>query len=117
MDMAMADMEHLAMVDTDITRADMVTMTDMAMDRAHMVMKTMETKVKMTLLAMRMKKMSKTMTDIAMETVGTVRRADMAMETVDMVTETMNMAMETVDTDTETMDMVKEMVDTVTVVD
>merc|ERR1719474_2334520 len=61
-------------------------------------MKTMETKIKMTLLAMIMKKMSKTMMDIAMDTVGTVRRADMAMETVDMVTETMDMAMETVDT-------------------
>merc|ERR1711962_1406085 len=63
------------------------------------------------------KKMSKTMMDIAMETVDTVRRADMAMETVDMVTETMDMAMETVDTDTEIMDMVKETVDTVTMVD
>merc|ERR1711948_41414 len=50
------------------------------------------------------------MMDIAMETVGTVRRADMAMETMDM-------AMETMDTDTETMDMVKETVDTVTMVD
>merc|ERR1712180_154335 len=77
----------------------------------------METKTKMTLLAMITKKMSKTMTDIAMETVGTVRRADMAMETVDMVMETMDMAMETVDTDMETMDMVKETVDTVTMVD
>merc|ERR1712079_831620 len=71
----------------------------------------------MTLLAMVAKKMSKTTTDIAMETVGTVRRVDMTMETVDMVTETMDMAMETVDTDTETMDMVKETVDTVTMVD
>merc|ERR1712079_27406 len=70
----------------------------------------METKVEMTLLAMIMKKLSKTMMDIAMETVGTVRRADMVMETMDM-------AMETVDTDTETMDMVKETVDTVTMVD
>merc|ERR1711962_650033 len=85
----------------------MVIMTDMAKDKVHMAMKTKETKIEMTLLAMIMKKMSKTMTDIAMETVVTVRRADMAMETVDMVTETMNMAMETVDTDTETMDMVK----------
>merc|ERR1712223_1819811 len=103
---------------TDITRADMVIiMTDMAMDRVHTVMKTMATKIKMTLLAMITKKMSKTTTDIAMETVGTVRRADMAMETVDMVTETMDMAMEMVDTDTETMDMVKETVDTVTMVD
>merc|ERR1711902_274994 len=51
-----------------------------------------------------------------METVGTVRRADMAMETVDMVTETMDIAMETVDTDTETMDMAMETVDTVTMV-
>merc|ERR1711962_1432362 len=80
-------------------------MKDMAKDRAHMVMKTMETKIKMTLLAMITKKMSKTMTDIAMEMVGTVRRADMAMETVvtvtvkvDTITETMDMAMETVDT-------------------
>merc|ERR1712180_84651 len=77
----------------------------------------METKIKMTLLAMITKKMSKTMTDIAMETVGTARRADMAMETVDMVTETMGMAMETVDTDTETMDMVMETVDTIMMVD
>merc|ERR1711918_197692 len=38
------------------------------------------------------------MTDIAMETVDTVRRADMAMEKVDTNTETMDMAMETVDT-------------------
>merc|ERR1712156_1343110 len=104
-------MEHLAMVDMDITRADMVIMMDMAKDREHMGMKTMETKIKMTHLAMITKKMSKTMMDIAMETVDTVRRADMAMETVDMVTETMAMAMEMVDTDTETMDMVKEMVD------
>merc|ERR1719474_1955711 len=88
------------MEDTDITRADMVIMTDMAKDRAHMVMKTMETKVKMTLLAMITKKMSKTMMDIAMETVDTVRREVMAMETMDMVKETMDMAMETVDTDT-----------------
>merc|ERR1711962_1502037 len=65
----------------------------------------METKTKMILLAMIMKKLSKTMMDTAMETVGTVRRVDMAMETMDM-------AMETVDTDKETMDMVKEMVDT-----
>ena len=79
------------MTDTDITRADMVIMTDMAMDRAHMVMKTMETKVKMTLLAMITKKMSKTMTDIVMETMDTVRRADTAMETVDTDTETMDM--------------------------
>merc|ERR1712180_553797 len=78
-DMDMADTEHLAMEDTDITRADMVIMMDMAKDRAHMVMKTMETKIKMTLQAMITKKMSKTMTDIAMETVDTVRRADMAM--------------------------------------
>merc|ERR1712200_211926 len=85
-------------VDTAITSADMVLMMDMAMDRAHMAMKTMETKIKMTLLAMITKKMSKTMMDIAMETVGTVRRADMAMETVDMDTEIMDMAMETVDT-------------------
>merc|ERR1712142_186421 len=87
------------------------------MDRAHMVMKTMETKIKMTLLAMITKKMSKTMTDIAMEMVDTVRRADMAMETVGMVTETMDMAMETVDTDTKTMDMAMETVDTVTMMD
>merc|ERR1711962_1221178 len=44
------------------------------------------------------KKMSKTMMDIAMETVGTARRADMAMETVDTNKETMDMVMETVDT-------------------
>merc|ERR1711962_1068877 len=94
----------------DITRADMVIMMDMAKDRMRMAMKTMETKIKMTLLAMIMKKMSKTTTDIAMETVGTVKRADMAMETMDMVTETMDMAMETVD-------MVKETMDTVTMVD
>merc|ERR1719357_455942 len=54
-------------------------MTDMAKDRVHMAMKTMETKIKMTLLAMIMKKMSKTMTDIVTETVDTVRRADMEM--------------------------------------
>merc|ERR1711988_1975810 len=85
-DMDMADMEHLAMEDTDITRADMVK------DRAHMVMKTMETKIKMTLLAVITKKMSKKMKDIAMETV--------IMVTVKMDTdmETMDMAMETVDT-------------------
>merc|ERR1719495_3138436 len=101
------------MEDTDITRADMVTMMDMAKDRAHTVMKTKETRIKMTLLAMITKKMSKTMTDIAMEPVGMVRRADMAMETVDMVTETMDM----VDTDTDTMDMAMETVDTVTMMD
>merc|ERR1712014_467324 len=83
---------------------------DMAKDRAHMVMKTTETKIKMTLLAMITKKMSKTMTDIAMETVGTVKRVDMAMETMDMV-------METVDMDTETMDMAMETVDTIMMVD
>merc|ERR1719462_244619 len=77
----------------------------------------METKVKMTLLAIIMKKMSKTMTDIVMETVDTVRRADMAMEMVDTDTETMDMAMETVDTDTKTMDMAMETVDTVMMVD
>merc|ERR1712014_146670 len=82
----------------------------MAKDRAHMVMKTTETKIKMTLLAMITKKMSKTMTDIAMETVGTVKRVDMAMETMDMV-------METVDMDTETMDMAMETVDTIMMVD
>merc|ERR1719357_1438749 len=74
-------------------------MTDIAKDRAHMAMKTMETKVKMTLLAMIMKKMSKTMMDIAMETVDTVRREDMAMKTVIMVTvkvDTNREAMETV---------------------
>merc|ERR1712156_298809 len=103
-------MEHLAMVDMDITRADMVIMMDMAKDRVHMAMKTMETKVKMTLLAMIAKKMSKTMKDIAMETVDTVRRADMAMETVDTDTETMDMAMETVDT-IMTVDMAPLMVD------
>merc|ERR1712039_702699 len=110
-DMAMAGMGHLAMEDTDIARADMgIRMTDMDKDKVHMAMITMETRIKMTPLAMITKKMSKTMMDIAMETVGTVRRADMAMETMDM-------AMETVDTDTETMDMVKETVDTVTMVD
>merc|ERR1719495_2275836 len=83
------------MEDTDITRADMVTMMDMAKDRAHTVMKTKETRIKMTLLAMIMKKLSKTMTDTAMET-------------VDMVTESMYMAMETVDTDTEPMGMAME---------
>merc|ERR1712212_127760 len=95
----------------------MVIMMDTAKDRVHMVMKTMETKVKMTLLAMIMKKLSKTMMDIAMEAVGTVRRADMGMETVDMDTETKDMAMETMDTDMETMDMAMETVDTVTMVD
>merc|ERR1719495_1776314 len=109
-DMGMADTEHLVMEDTDITRADMVTMMDMAKDRAHTVMKTKETRIKMTLLAMITKKMSKTTTDIAMEMVGMVRRADMTMETVDMVTETMDMDMETVDTDMETMDMAMETV-------
>merc|ERR1711962_1133540 len=74
-------------------------------------------KIEMTLLAMIMKKMSKTTTDIAMGTVDTVRRADMAMEMVDTVTETMDMAMETVDTDTETMDMAMETVDTIMMVD
>merc|ERR1712168_1302025 len=62
-----------------------------------------------------MMKLSKTMTDIAMETVDTVRRVDMAMETVDMVTETMDMAMETVATDTKTMDTAMETVTMVTV--
>merc|ERR1711962_935395 len=108
----------------------MVTMMDMAKDRAHTVMKTKETRIKMTLLAMITKKMSKTTTDIAMETVGTVRRVDMTMETVDMVKETMDtvtmvdMAMETVimvtvkvDTNTETMDMAMETVDTIMMVD
>merc|ERR1711910_230877 len=85
----------------------------------------------MTLLAMIMKKMSKTTTDIATETVDTVRRADMdretmymAMETVDTDTEIMDMAMETVimvtvkvDTNTETMDMAMETVDTIMMVD
>merc|ERR1719474_1966804 len=99
-------------------------------------MKMMETRIKMTLLAMITKKMSKKMMDIAMETVDTVRRADMVMETVDMVTETMDMAMETVDTtmmdmametaimvmvkvdtNTETMDMVMETVDSIMMVD
>merc|ERR1719410_920725 len=100
--MDMADMEHLAMEDTDITTADMVIMMDTAMDRAHMAMETMEKKVKMTLLAMIMKKLAKTMMDIAMETVGTVRRADMTMETVDIAMETVgtvrraDMTMETV---------------------
>merc|ERR1712038_1134990 len=93
------------MVDTDI-RADMVIMMDMAKDRVHMAMKTMETKIEMTLLAMITKKMSKTMMDIAMETVDTVRRADMAMETVDMDTETMDIVKETVDMAMETVIMV-----------
>merc|ERR1719447_568424 len=117
-------MVHLAMVDTDITRADMVIMTDTAKDRAHMVMKMMETTIRMTLLAMITKKMSKTMTDIAMETVDTVTMMDMAMETVIMVMvkvdtnmETMDMVMETMDTDTETMDMAMETGDTVTMMD
>merc|ERR1712217_10036 len=72
---------------------------------------------------MRPKKMSKTMTDIAMETVDTVRRADMVKETVDTVT-MVDMAMETVimvtvkvDTNTETMDMAMETVDTIMMVD
>merc|ERR1712025_629258 len=77
----------------------------------------MEKKIEMTLLAMITKTMTKTMMDIAMETVGTVRRADMAMETVDTDTETMDMAMETVDTDTKTMDMAMETVDTIMMVD
>merc|ERR1712142_980152 len=85
----------------------MAIMLDTAMDRAHMVMKTMEKKIEMTLLAMITKTMTKTMTDMAKETVGTVRRADMAMEMVD--TETMDMAMEMVDTVT-MMDMVMETV-------
>merc|ERR1711962_228172 len=107
----------------DITKVDMVIMMDTAMDRAHMAMKTMEMKIKMILLAMITKKMSKTMTDIAMETVDTDRRADMAMETVDTVT-MVDMAMETVtmvtvkvDTNMETMDMVMETVDTFMMVD
>merc|ERR1712039_619423 len=95
-----------------------------------MAMITMETRIKMTPLAMITKKMSKTMMDIAMETVGTVRRADMAMETMDMAMETVDtvtmvdMAMEMVtmvtvkvDTNMETMDMVMEMVDTKEVTD
>merc|ERR1712109_285018 len=53
--------------------------------------------------------MGKTMMDIAMETVDTVRRVDMAMETMIMVTEK-------VDTDTETMDMAMETVDTIMMV-
>merc|ERR1712079_20030 len=98
------------MVDMDITRVDMVIMMDMAKDRVHMAMKTMETKIKMTLLAMITKKMSKTMTDIAMETVDTVSMVDMVMETVIMVTVKM-------DTDTETMDMAMETVDTIMMAD
>merc|ERR1711973_950626 len=105
---------------------------DMAKNRAGMVMKMMETTIKMTLLAVITKRMAKIMMDIAMETVDTVRRADMAMETVDMVTvkgvtdtETMGMAMETmmimvtakVDTDMATMDMAMETVDTTMMVD
>merc|ERR1719486_756965 len=54
--------------------------------------------------------MSKTTTDIAMETGDMVRRADMAMETVIMVTVK-------VDTNTETMDMAMETVDTIMMVD
>merc|ERR1711972_1024415 len=64
----------------------------------------------MTLLAVITKKMSKKMKDIAMETVGTVRTADMAVETVIMVTVKM-------DTDMETMDMAMETVDTIMMVD
>merc|ERR1712180_337434 len=112
-DMVTVDMvkaTDMATVDTDIIRADMVIMTDMAKDKTHMAMKTVETKVKMTLLAMITKKMSKTTMDIAMEMVDTVRRADMAMETVIMVTVKM-------DTDTETMDMAMETVDTIMMVD
>merc|ERR1711973_846918 len=56
------------------------------------------------------KKMSKTMKDIATETVDTVRRADMAMETVILV-------MVKVDTNMETMDMAMETVDTIMMVD
>merc|ERR1712168_773410 len=41
----------------------------------------------------------------------------MAMETVDMVTKTMDMVMVKVDTDTETMDMAMETVDTIMMVD
>merc|ERR1719517_2369 len=93
-----------------------MSVSTIAKDRVHMAMKTMETKIKMTLLAMITKKMSKTTTDIAMETVGTVRRADMVMKTMDTDTETMDMAMETVDMVTETMDMAMETVDTVTMV-
>merc|ERR1711973_1017023 len=62
--------------------------------------------------------------DIAMETVDTVRRADMVTVTGVMVTETMGMAMETmimvtakVDTDMATMDMAMETVDTTMMVD
>merc|ERR1719244_2426194 len=84
-----------------------------------MVMKTMEMKVKTTLLAMIMKKMSKTMTDIATET----ETMDMVKETVDTVTmvdmamETVTMVMAKVDTNTETMDMAMETVDTIMMVD
>merc|ERR1712168_941892 len=125
------------MVDTDITRADMVIMMNTAVDKAHMAMKTMEKKIKMTLLAMITKKMAKTMMDTAMETVDTVRRADMVTETMDMAMDTVDtdtetvdtvimvdMAMETmimvtakVDTNTETMDMAMETVDTIMMVD
>merc|ERR1712142_1297034 len=59
----------------------------------------------MTLLAVITTKMSKTMTDIAMETVDMVTMVNMAMETVIMVTIK-------VDTDTETMDMAMENMDT-----
>merc|ERR1712012_708813 len=83
-DMAMADTEHLAMVDTDITREGMVTkIMDMAKNMAHMAMKTMDTKTEMILLAMVTKNMGKRMADMAMETADTVTRADMATETVD----------------------------------
>merc|ERR1712039_981502 len=117
-DMAMAGMGHLAMEDTDIARADMgIRMTDMDKDKVHMAMITMETRIKMTPLAMITKKMSKTMMDIAMETVGTVRRADMAMETMDMAMEMVDMVTVKVDTNMETMDMVMEMVDTIMMVD
>merc|ERR1712168_67477 len=93
------------MVDTDITRADMVIMMNTAVDKAHMAMKTMEKKIKMTLLAMITKKMAKTIMDTAMETVDTVRKTmDMVKETVDTVI-MVDMAMET-------MIMVTAMVDT-----
>merc|ERR1712200_255857 len=64
----------------------------------------------MTLLAMITKKLSKTMMDIAMETVDTVTMVDMAMEMVTMVTGK-------VDMNTETTDMAMETVDTIMMVD
>merc|ERR1712126_86786 len=109
--------EHLAMVDTDITREGMVTKI------MHMAMKMMDTITKMILLAMVTKIMGKRMANMAMETADTVIRADMATETVDtvpradMAMATVIMATAKVDTDTETLDMAMETVDTIMMVD